>query len=164
MPLDAYDEKLELEAIAGRYKNIAKAVPYTLERLRQSSTFLSVVEQLRKEGWKDWHILLAVFNGVMNWRLEHADASRNVHRVQDNGRALFRKLSQEGESPLDPPIPVAYFTLEEMQMWLEFGMISFLKQKGAVFRQRGYNFEKMRRIVEKRYHYFDVDVAHAPIF
>src|SRR5260221_6884554 len=57
MHLDAYDEQLECEAIAGRYKNIAKAVPHTLERLRQSSTFLTIVEQLRNEGWKDWHIL-----------------------------------------------------------------------------------------------------------
>jgi len=72
MPLDAYDEQLERKAIAGRYKNIAKAVPHTLERLRQSSTFLTMVEQLRNEGWKDWYILLAVFNGAMNWHLEHA--------------------------------------------------------------------------------------------
>ena len=84
MPLDAYDEQLERKAIAERYKNIAKAVPHTLERLRQSSTFLTMVEQLRNERWKDWHILLAVFNGAMNWHLEHANADRDIHRVQDD--------------------------------------------------------------------------------
>jgi len=84
--------------------------------------------------------------------------------VQDGGRVLYRRLSLVGESALDPPVPVEYFTLEEMQMWLEFSMISYLKQKGAVFRQRGYDFENMRRIVEKRYHHFDLNVPHAPIF
>lgn len=106
MPLDAYDEQLERKAIAGRYKNIAKAVPHMLERLRQSSTFLTMVEQLHNEGWKDWHILLAVFNGAMNWHLKHANAGRDDHRVQDAGRVLYRQLSHEGESALDPPVPV----------------------------------------------------------
>jgi hypothetical protein len=164
MPLQHYDEQSELTDIELRYTNTQKSIPYTLQRLQQSPVFLETVKQLRIDGWKDWHILQAIFNGVMSWYASQSGANQDEKRLRKEGNILFRRLLHEGEAPDDPVIPPTYFTLDAMEAWLNAGVLTFLKQKGAVFRPRAYNPENMRKIVKKRYHYFELDTPHSSVF
>ncbi len=164
MPLEPYDEQSELEDIELRYANVQHMIPYTLKRLQQTPIFLDNVELLKSEGWKEWHILQAVANGVMNWYAEQSGANQDIERIQDEGKVLFQRLFEKGESPKDPSIPQEYFTLEAMRIWLHAGLLTFLTKKGAVFGQRGYFPERLQTIARKRYHYFELDVPHSPIF
>ncbi len=164
MPLESYNEQSELEDIQLRYDNVQRSIPYTLKRLQQSLLFLSIVDQLKSEGWKEWHILQAIFNGLMSWYAEQSGANQDVRRLEDQGKALFQRLFEVGESPHDPSIPPEYFTLEAMHTMLQVGIMTFLSKKGAVFGSRGYYPERMETIARNRYHYFELDVPHTPIF
>jgi hypothetical protein len=164
MSLEPYNEQSELEDIKLRYTNVQHMIPYTLKRLQQSPIFLSIVERLKSEGWKEWHILQAIGNGVMNWYTERSGANHDIQRIQDEGKAVFQRLFEEGEAPHDPPIPLDYFTLEAMHVWLHTGLLTFLSIKGAVFGPRGYFPERLQTIAKNRYHYFELDVPHSPIF
>jgi hypothetical protein len=164
MPLETYNEQSELEDIGLRYANVQRSIPYTLKHLQKSPLFLSIVEQLKSEGWKDWHILQAIFNGMMSWYAEQSGANQDVQRLRSEGQVLFKRLFEEGESPHDPSIPPEYFTLETMHVLLNTGMMTFLSKKGAVFGARGYDPERMRKIVRDRYHYFELDMPHPPVF
>lgn len=70
MPLKEFNEQEELEAIQRRYDIIQKSLHITLSRLKQNRRFSKVVESLKDQGWKDWHILLAIHNGIANWHVE----------------------------------------------------------------------------------------------
>ncbi len=164
MPLEPYNEQSELEDIELRYANVQRMIPYTLKRLQQSPIFLSSVEQLKSEGWKEWHILQAIANGVVNWYTEQSGANQDITRIQDEGKVLFQRLFEKGESPQGPIIPLEYFTLEAMHIWLHTGLLTFLTKKGAAFGQRGYFPERLQSIARNRYHYFELDLPHSPIF
>lgn len=164
MPLKQYDEQAELCDIAFRYENTLRSFPQTLRRLQQNPAFLSVVEQLHDAGWKDWHILQAIFNGAINWYMELVGADYDSPRIKDEAMSLYQRLRDEGERALQQPIPVTYFTFDMMKQLLDVGVASFLQNKGAAFRERSYNFEKLRRFAQMRYHYLKLDVPHDPIF
>jgi len=164
MPLESYDREHECEVIQRRYTNTLHAIPYTLERLQCSPAFLKTVHQLRAEGWKDWHILIAVLNGVINWRSERTGENRGPQQYLRRFNALFDHLMEHGESPDDPLVPPEYFTVDTMRQWLDASIVAMLKQKGGVLRPRGYDPKKLRRIAERRYHYFELDVPHQPLF
>jgi hypothetical protein len=163
MPLESYDEQSEREDIESRYANVLNTLPRTLPHLQQSPSFLLLVKQLRSNGWKDWHILQAVFNGVVNWTTQWLGTQTDRQRDQEGDR-IVRRLLKHGESPDDPLIPSSYFTIETMEMLLDVGVATFLKKKGAIFRPRAYNFQKLRQLAQKRYHYLDLDVPHKPLF
>ena len=77
---------------------------------------------------------------------------------------LYQQLRDKGEEILKPPIPATYFTFDMMKQLLDVGVSGFLDNKGAIFRDRPYNFEKLRRFAQMRYHYLDLDIPHHPVF
>lgn len=162
MPLESYDEQIEREDIELRYANVLRALPRTLPHLQRSPCFLLLVKRLRNDEWKDWHILQAVFNGVVSWFLEQLGVSQGQRRDQEN--RIVRQLLKDGESLDDPLIPPAYFTYETMELLLNAGITTFLAKKGAVFRPRAYNFQKLRKLAQRRYQYMHLDVPHTPLF
>lgn len=164
MPLDPYDEQTELEDIAVRYDRVFACLPRTWPRLQQDVIFRNLTRRLRGEGWRDWHILQAVMNGVIGWRLERAGLNHDPETMRPADAAPARRFLEEGETADDPPVPLAYFTPTRMEMLLDAGVFTFLKRKGAIFRARHYNHERAHRIVAQRYHYFELDVPHAPLF
>jgi hypothetical protein len=114
MPLEPYNEEFEREQIKSRYLNTPKAIHYTLERLRQSPEFPKTLQRLRVEGWKDWHVLLAIFNGVLNWHIARAGANTDFQRTVKERDAVFRRLMKEGEAADDPPVPLEEFSFDAM--------------------------------------------------
>jgi hypothetical protein len=164
MPLKPYDQPSMLRDIVFRYENARRSFPQTIRRLQQDSAFLSTVERLHDAGWKDWHIVQAIFNGAINWYAIQAGVDYHSPKIRDEAMKLYQELREKGEGILKPPIPVTYFTFDMMQLLLDVGVRSFLDGKGAIFRDRPYNFEKLRRFAQMRYHYLDLDVPHDPIF
>lgn len=164
MPLEPYNELSELEDIKLRYTNVQHSISYTLMRLKQSPLFLAIVEQLKSEGWKEWHLLQAIFNGLMSWYAERSGANQDIKRLHNEGNILFHRLLEVGESSHDPSIPPEYFTLKTMHTILQISIMTFLTNKGAAFGARSYNPERMETIARNRYHYFELDIPHTPIF
>ena len=164
MPLKQYDEKAELDDIAFRYENTLHSFPQTLQRLDQDPAFLSVVERLHDADWKDWHILQAIFNGAINRYMEQVGVDYDSPKIRDEAMKLYEQLRDKGEGILQQPIPAAYFTFDMMKQLLDAGVVSFLDKKGAVFRDRPYNFEKLLRFAHIRYHYLELDIPHDPVF
>ena len=164
MPLKSYNEQAELRDIVFRYENALRSFPQTLRRLQQDPAFLSVVEQLHDAGWKEWHILQAIFNGAINWCMVQEEVDYDSPKIRDEAMKLYEQLRDKGEGILQQPIPVTYFTFDMMKQLLDAGVLSFLDNKGAVSRYRPYNFEKLRRFAQIRYHYLELDVPHDPVF
>lgn len=58
------------ETPAERYEAYAKTLRITVPRLARDHPVQDVILKLGAEGWKDWHLLMAISNLVINFRLE----------------------------------------------------------------------------------------------
>ena len=84
-----------------------------MERLRRSATFQASLASLRSAGWKDWHILLAVMNVTLNFRLKRlVPQGANPDVVKDTQRRLLN--TPEDESSI--VVPDEEFTEDNLRM------------------------------------------------
>ncbi|GAB5491986.1 MAG: hypothetical protein Phog2KO_22010 [Phototrophicaceae bacterium] len=165
MPLKEFNEQEELEAIQRRYEIIQKSCHITLSRLNRNKRFNKVVSKLKDQGWKDWHILLAIHNGVVNWHVEKQGFNTNASTARRYTEQLNKRLYEKGEQSGDRKVPLNIFTLDNMKFWLSMAIRHYLfGMKGAVSRPRPYSDESLKTIVSKKYKYFELDVPHDSIF
>jgi hypothetical protein len=70
-PGPGYDSKDAQQKVRNRYEGFSRPVALTLKSLNKELPFRLTVSRLRATGWRDWHILGAVFHVTTNYRLEH---------------------------------------------------------------------------------------------
>lgn len=147
--------------IAARYKRSVPPISHSIELLRASSAFQNVLAELRAEGWKDWHVLLALLNVIINIRVNRmlsGDAP-----LQDVQRA-FRELLKRSEQESDMTNGVPPITAEALREQLAIVQLETLRHWGLELRQRTPDLPAVERLLAARYRYWDDDVDHAPIF
>lgn len=147
-------------AIERRYKAFESQLKYTLPRLIQEPAFRMTVAELRKEGWKDWHILQAATNARMNYVLNAAHTrAGSPELVRAAGKSLFDR----GEQLTDPEVPLERFTTAELKRALTLSQVPTLKALGFEVPQRTPNFWGLNSFLE-RFNYWTDDIPHPEIF
>jgi hypothetical protein len=117
------------------------------------------VAELRKQGWKDWHILQAVANVRLNYILNAAPGSPSLAELKMAGKSLFNREEQ----PADPVVPLERLTVAELERALTFSQASTLKALGFEAPHRTPNFSGLNRFLE-RFNYWTDDIPHSRIF
>ncbi len=86
-----YDPEEAIDAVRRRYEKGIVPVRHTLPRLNRNPGFRALVRRLRDEGWKDWHILMALANtsSVMACRLD-----RTKETIRSSGNRILRSRRQ----------------------------------------------------------------------
>jgi hypothetical protein len=156
----AYDKQESEKAIRRRYKLLVRQLIHTLPRLFRDSPFMAAVCELRREGWKDWHILQAtaairtnyIINATLSPRLGLAEL-----------REATKSLLERDERDSDPETPTSMFTFAALRQSLKMSQISTLAGLGFECHQRTPNFAGVNRFLE-RFNYWTDDVPHAAIF
>lgn len=144
-----------LEAVARRYAHAAEMLPLTLARLRQSADFHRAVEMLRLEGWKDWHLLLAVGNVTWNYRGFHL---YGPHGLSDQDVA--RRIAYEPEDDASLKVPTDEYAEDRLRTALRGSMLHTLQQWGLELRQDTPDFPAIEDFLAHRYRYWDIDIEH----
>ena len=151
------DEEAE-ESVARRYEHASRAIPFTLARLRRSPEFRSVTKSLRAEGWRDWHLLLAIGNVTWNYR---------GHRLfGPNGladKAVVNRLAYQPEDEGVLPVPPGEYTVEAMRDALQRSMVSTLHGWGLTVHQETPDLQAIEHFLAVRYRYWAIDVPHAEL-
>ncbi|QDG65248.1 hypothetical protein NIBR502772_02600 [Pseudarthrobacter sp. NIBRBAC000502772] len=144
------------DMIKERYE-VSKVMGFTLARLLRNATCLRILEELRAEGWLDWHLLLAVFNVATNYRIsqELGDRSRSRERVQQVSQELVNRV----ETPYTPNIPLHHFSRESLQQAFELATLTIAVRLGLHIDRATPNFHGVRRLLDRRYG-FTQDVPH----
>lgn len=158
----AYDHAASLDAIEGRYEMLLPPVRLTLPRLASQPGFMELVAKLRAEGWKDWHLLTAVANIVVNKRAaQHGlNMTTSITQVDMN---RFRSLMEEEERPDDPETPVEAFTEEEMWFHLANAAMATARRWGLELRLNHFEPHVFLNVLGERFNYWNDDVEHVPI-
>lgn len=155
----SYSKTVSERTIRRRYERCSLQLKHTLPRLKRDTSFLGTAAQLRKEGWRDWHILLAIAQIRINYIVNTTLGPPSLASVQEMSKSLFEREEQQ----TDPVVPLERFNEAELRRALTFSQAATLKAWGFEFRQRTPNFSGLNRFLE-RFNYWTDDVPHPEIF
>ena len=118
------------------------------------------VWECKEAGLKDWHILQSIAGIAVNYRMGYG---RGFKSFGDLKEAYLDKFFQK-ETEADSPVPITEFSFDNIQVHLDTVLGSYLGQKGYVIKSRTPDFKKLRKFADSKYKYFQLDVAHDPLF
>ncbi|MFB9832831.1 hypothetical protein [Actinoallomurus acaciae] len=162
-PAASYDRAEALRMITSRYETLRAPVRLTLERLASSETFMATVGELRRGGWKDWHLLTSVANIVVNRRA----VARGINMTTSISSAdvqRFRALMFAEEQSSDPVTPDEAFTVDQMWFYLANAGVATAQAWGLEVRLSPVVPEAFLSVLGNRFNYWSDDVAHDPLF
>jgi len=142
------------EMIKNRYRNCIPAIRLTLEHIVPSNEFQNLKGLLRLKGWKDWHILLAIDNLTMSYRMKKL----GINTIEKS--KIYSKKILEEEQDNAIRVPLSEFTEENMTKALQGSMLSTLKLLGFSFPERPIKIQKIESFLRNKFNYFEDDVAH----
>jgi hypothetical protein len=148
------------EAIRLRYRRSIVPTAMTVARLRQVPSFTATVAVLRNDGWKDWHILMAIAGLIVNERLP-----KNVAMMsRKEASQLYWDAMERPEQEDDQRLPDELFSLENLRRQIAANMTSSAKNLGLELHQATPDLEALERFLSERYHYKSDDIAHDNLF
>lgn len=154
-----YDHAEEIEKIKSRYERAIIPIGLTLRKLNVYKPFQKIVKKLRHENWKDWHILMAISQIAVNYRV-----NRSGHHDTEETKRLFFKEIDEEESEISMPIPLLEFSEEAIRRSLFMTLPSTLKMLRLELKTDTPNADAIQHFLSKRLNYWDNDVEHDNIF
>ena len=147
--------------IQRRYDESLRLFPITIQRLRTDNGFRAVLRNLREQGWLDWHVLLAIANIILNYRLgSHQSANVSIEELKRRSN----QIQSTPETSMTAITPVSTFSEEAMKQALELSMVSTLQIIGLECHQRAPDLRAIREFLIRRCHYWSADVPHDDVF
>ncbi len=144
-----------------RYEAFSRPISRTLTRLKQEPRFQTTVSKLRASGWKDWHILSAVFHVTMNYRL-------NQRRILFPSRlaemAADQRLLTEPESEDAVRVPLDEYDEEILRQHVRMYMSAFAKSFDLEIHQSTPDLPAIEDFLANRYNFWSDDVDHEDPF
>ena len=143
-----------------RYKNCLPSIRLTLKRIVPTKRFQSLKNTLRSQGWKDWHILMGIFNFVMNYRMEKLEILGNQQAMIK----FYETYPYQEEDEKSICTPLNEFTEENIRIALELSMLATIRAIGFDLpKNTAISKDKLRKILDG-FNYWEDDVEHEPIF
>ncbi|MFW9970561.1 MAG: hypothetical protein ACFFDF_10195 [Candidatus Odinarchaeota archaeon] len=155
-----YDKKKAEELIKARYRKSIPSIRKTLKRIVPTERFQQLKDDLRNQGWKDWHILLAFFNLVMNYRMEKLGISGNIFAMEK----FYQEYPYEEEKEDAISVPIEEITEEDMKRNLQVSMMATLNGFGFSIQGKLVKPEEISKFLAEKFNYWEDDVDHDPIF
>jgi hypothetical protein len=156
-----YDAAFAKKAIAGRYQNCLRAIHITLEKLKSTESFIQTVEHFRKLGWKDWHILMAMYQAIMNYK---ANSTMPPGGNQKDFERAFDKLRDQDEETCYMEIPTDVFSISNLEEQFHLFIVPVLRSYKLEYKAHFVEFDALLDLVTKRFKFMDDDVDHENCF
>ena len=153
------DQNEELERVRNRYRHAVTPIRLTLKKLRANKPFLTIARKLRTEGWKDWHLLLAIANLTGNYR-----ANARGYRSISEMKKLFGEEMRREESDSSISVPLSEFTEDALRNSLSLTFLSTLQTVGLQLKSQTPSTDVVRHFLSERFKYWDNDVEHEDFF
>ncbi|MEU9031507.1 hypothetical protein AB0D46_29125 [Streptomyces sp. NPDC048383] len=162
-PGPGYEKETALTTIRNRYAFMLPIVCHTLPRLAADPAFQRTVIKLRKEGWRDWHLLTAIANATGNHRAQLQGLYPSPGD-SDEHRARIAAVMQAPERPSGSPVPVEAFSEHAMRTHLSVAAVSTARFYDLTIRRSPIAPEALLSVLGDRYGYWSDDVDHTDPF
>lgn len=156
-----YNQQQSFEDIQRRYEQSIISVRLTVASLPENPIFCQAVSNLRTEGWKDWHILMAVMGVAMNERLN--SIQRFTEKPIDI-RSVAGQLLETPETALSIPVSNDAFSESALRWQIQLNMLKSVEAWGLEIYQDTPDMKAIEQFLVERYGYKEDDIEHEPIF
>ena len=159
--LSKYYNKTDAKGmIKRRYENCIPSIRLTLKQIVPTKEFQAIKISLRTKGWKDWHILMGIFNFIMNYRMEKMGILGN----QQVMRKFMESYLYQEEDENSIQIPMNVITEKNILNGLEISMPATLNAFGFSIPQNiRIQKDKLQELL-KKFNYWEDDADHEVIF
>lgn len=157
-PGPTYSQDEAESMLRNRYDMLPSLAAFTLPRLNADPSFRNVLADLRHRGWLDWHLLTAVTNITMNFRVRAAGALDRPPSDEER-----RRLGEEARRPETadmPVVPLSLFTAEAMEYARRVAMLHLVQHWRLECHQSTPDFPAIARLLADRYGYWTDDIPH----
>src|SRR6266568_3637808 len=139
-----------------RYRRFARPIERTVKRLASTSEFQVVVAALRADGWKDWHLLCAIFHITMNHRL----SQRKIILSPEAEKAAIQRWFSLPEPEDALVVPLSEYTEENLRLQMTIYMSAFAETYGLELHQTTPDFSALEDFLKHRYNFWSDDIDH----
>jgi tetratricopeptide (TPR) repeat protein len=158
-PGPGYSRESSEELIANRYRRMRELLCETLPRLAEDRRFQETYQLLLAEGWKDWHVLLALFNARVNERNERGGRTLGEAKARFAGGTPLQP-----ETPGEPDLPANWLTPESLREVRRFAFLSGLENWDLELHQPTPDLGAVEELLGRRYGYLTDDIEHDRLF
>jgi hypothetical protein len=151
-----YEREKVHEYIENRYRRFALPIKRTVKRLASVPEFQALVAQLRADGWKDWHLLCAIFHVTMNYRFNWG----KIFLSSEVEKAAYQRWFSLPEPENALVVPLSEYTEENLRFHMRIYMSAFAETYGLELHQATPNFSALEDFLVHRYHFWSDDVDH----
>ncbi len=159
-PGPTYSDELAEEMARNRYETITDKTHITIARLQRHEPFMQVVRDLRADGWRDWHLLTALYNVSCNARMAARGLNTSDVVLSPSGARAIQALSLEREREDARGIPLDMFSRDALVFAMEGAMSAVLANWDLHPRQRTPDMRAIERVLAARYAYWTSDAPH----
>ena len=158
-PGPGYDRAEHESHISNRYANLRERLAGILPNLALRCEFHATAVALRKDGWKDWHILLATYNAIINYVAKLEGGTENPETAIQQ-IAYMREVAARGVVPHDVPIPDEVVSEANLRLHLSHSMMATLQTWDLRVNTEQYDATAVETLLSERYGYWSDDVEH----
>ncbi|WP_147470006.1 hypothetical protein [Corallococcus sp. AB049A] len=151
------------DRLHSRYTTYTRVLSRTLPRLRREPTFVRVIEELRRRGWLDWHILAAVFSITHNYRRTQTEEIALLTGQQLRQFASAMLNSPEPEDAPEVPLQLLC-SYEELEEHRKLNMTAILDAMGLQLAPGMQDMNAIEQFLSVRTGYWNEDSAHEDPF
>ena len=155
-----YNKNESEKMIKRRYENCIPSIRMTLKKLVPTKKFQSIKTSLSSQGWKDWHILMGIFNFIMNYRMDKL----GILGDQLSMIKFQETYTYQEENDSSIQIPMSIITEQNIKIGLDISMPATINALGFSIPQNiRIDKDKIRKILDS-YNYWEDDIDHDAIF
>jgi hypothetical protein len=153
-----FDEATSIEFIQNRYRNLHVILASQVECLQKDVETRIVFRDFYDQGFKDWHLVSAIFNIRMNWY--YGDFKIAMMNPPDS-----EKLKEIKEIvSLSTERPSRFSDINLIDLALRIFDVSCLATYGFECRRSDYAPDAVRKFLRDRMRHYDLDMPHRPLF
>lgn len=156
-PGPGYDQEIANTHISNRYAQFLIPIRRTLARLVHEPGFQATVARLRADGWKDWHILSAVFHVTMNYRLNQR---RILAPTPNTETAAIQQFASQPEPEDAPIVPLSEYEEKKLRQRFSVYASAFAKNYGLQIHQLTPDLAAIEDFLTCRYNFWTDDADH----
>lgn len=156
-----YSTAKAYEALSNRYRRLTPAIEANLAAIKANPSAMALVQRMHDEGLLDWQIYGVIFNFMLQRAIE-AEGHGVIAMAED--AQITQRLMKAFEKGNTPPIDLSEFTPETVETTRWVGLFAAMPSWGLTNHRRTPDMEATRQFLAVRYHHFEDDIEHTPLF
>lgn len=151
-----YSQSEAISMIVNRNKKAQALIAIAIDKVKGNAEFKIIVSDLRKKGWLDWQITLAMFNFILDQKAKKILDEKNITIEEiwlKEFNKTFNDLLNKPEDSFHMLFPPEAFKTESFQLQFDQLPLYVLRSWGLEYRAKSPNFYAIKEFLNIRFRF-----------